>query len=47
MENGFFLRHHLFFKILFIYLRERAQAGEDREGEADSPLSGEPDATGS
>ena len=36
---------NLIFKtILFIYLFERAEAGGAGEGEADSPLSGEPDA---
>ena len=38
----------LFLKILFIYLREiekrRGEQGEEGEGEAESPLSREPDA---
>jgi len=33
----------IFFKILFIYLRENTQAGRAGEGETDSPLSREPD----
>ena len=34
-------KYHIFLKILFIYFRKRAQ--EEVEGEADCPLSREPD----